>query len=215
MAVAIVGAYESQGVGVPFNTNVMSYRKPYTRNIFLNRPFIDKINDQRNPRDLSFEDQINYSSGFPILRNQPFKQNFFRNDWLFGNAMTKNRELRGQRAVLRDNPFESASFASEIFGEQASTYGDQAPLKEQSFIAEAPFKNLFHAQSLSNGQASFQKQADFVDVPARAFASTKFYRDNSYGKPIDSYERHKDMRTLPGETLYTEGLYGRFMRAQF
>lgn len=204
MTVAIVGAYESQGASVLFNTNVMSYRKPRPRNIFLNRSFIDKMNGQRNPRDLSFEDQINYSSDFSILRYQPFKQNSFGNKRLFGDTTTKNRELRGQQAVFRDNPFESASFASGIFE-------GQAPLKEQLFMAEAPSKNLLHAQSLSDEQASFQKQADFIETPARAFAfnSAKFYQDDSYDKPIDSYGRHKDTRTLPGEALHTE--YGKFI----
>nr|XP_012221298.1 PREDICTED: uncharacterized protein LOC105671590 [Linepithema humile] len=201
ITVTIVGAYESQRANVLFNTNVISYRKPHPRNVFLNQPFTDKTSGQRNPRDLSFGDQINYSSDFPILRHEPFKQNSFRNERLFGDAMTKNRELRGQRAILRDNPFESASFASEIFEGQASTYGDQARLKEQLFTAEAPFKNFLHAQSLSDEQASFQKQTAF-ETPFASNAA-KFYQDDSYDKPIDSYG-HKDTRTLPGESLYTE-----------
>lgn len=170
----------------------------------------DKMSNQRNPRDLSFGDQINYSD-FSMLRHRPFKQNSFRNEWSFGDAMTKNRELRGQRAILRDNPLEgqSTSFASEIFEGQASTYRDQAPLKEQLFVAEAPFKNLLHAQSLSDEQTSFQKQAGFIEIPF-ASNSAKFYRDHSYDKPIDSYGRHRNMRTLPGETLYRE--YGGFYK---
>jgi hypothetical protein len=82
-------------------------------------------------------------------------------------------------------------------------------------MAEAPFKNLLHAQSLSDEQASFQKQMGFVETPARALASNsaKFYRDGSYDKPIDSYGRHKDTQILPGNRpLYME--YSKFMRAQ-
>lgn len=209
--VTIVGAYESQRANVLFNTNVNTmYRKP-RRNIFLNQPFIDKISGQRNPRDLLFGDQINYSSDFPILRREPFKQNSFNNERLFGDAMRKNRELRGQRAILQDHPFESALFAPDIFEGQASTYRDQAPLKEQLFMAETPFKNLFHAQSPSNEQASFQKQMGFIETPMFASNTEKLYSDDSYDKPIDSYGQHRDTRILPGESLYSK--YGGFMHA--
>lgn len=229
MTVISVGAYEIEGDVVFSNANVAPHRaKSRSRNLSLDQPFIDKTvglqtsasirgraADQRTFRDVSWKDRAVYPSGFPIFPYQPIKQNSFtlttfRDKPFLRSTILKNGELRGERSVLRDNPFEGQSLTSEeIFEGQASTYGSQAPFKEQLFTAEMPFKNLFSGQSSSAEQASFQKQATFVESPPVS-NSIKFYRDD-YVKPIDSYERYKDiLTTLDGKSLpYTK--YGEFI----
>lgn len=119
------------------------YRKSHLRNFFLNQPFVDKtislqtssvipVRDrtvsQQALRDVLLKDRVVYSFGFPTFRRQPMsKQKFFvttfRDKPLFKDVLLKNREIRGERAILRDNPFEGQSLTPEkIFEGQASTY---------------------------------------------------------------------------------------------
>lgn len=195
------------------NADDTFYRKSRPRNFFLNQPFVDKtiglqtssiipirdrIVSQRALRDVLLKDRVVYSSGFPTFRHRPMsKQNSFvttfRDKPLFKDVMLKNREIRGEQAVLRDNPLEGQSLTpEEIFEGQASTYKSQAPFKEL-FTTGTSFKNLFHGQLSSAEQPSFQKQATFVESPSIS-SSIEFYRDN-YIKPIDSYEQYKDIPT--------------------
>ncbi|XP_018363983.1 PREDICTED: uncharacterized protein LOC108761766 [Trachymyrmex cornetzi] len=203
----------------------VTYRESHPRNFFLNQPFIDKtiglqisaavpVRDQttgqRTLRDVSLKDRAIYPFGLAIFRHQPIKQNSFkitsfRDKLLYKDAALKNRQLRGERALLADNPLEEQLLTpEEIFEGQASTYGSQAPFKEQLFTTETPFKNLFRGQ-LSSAEQAFQKQEASVESPSIS-NSIKFYRDNSYIKPIDSYERYKNILTsFDGNSLiYTK-----------
>ncbi|XP_032688170.1 uncharacterized protein LOC116852193 [Odontomachus brunneus] len=229
MTVVIAGAYRSKRDVVSFNTDVISYHKTRPRNFFHGQSFIDKIIGQQILSDVPVRDQpINqqafheaslkerstYPSGYSIFRQQPLKQNLFhmvrafKDEPLFRNALLKDHELHGERAVFRNSPFEgqSASLASEeIFEEQASTYRSQTPFRKQLLTPETPFKNLFHGQSPLSEQAPYQKQTTYVDFPAIS-KSIKFYRDDPYSKPIDSYGRQKDAQAVfYGEpTMYME-----------
>lgn len=231
LTVISVGAYEIRRNVVFSDANIASHRKSHPRNFFLDQPFLDKtvglqtsvaavrgrVADQRTLRDVSWKDRVVYPSGFPIFRHQPIKQNSFtltsfRDKPSLKDAILKNGELRGERSILRDNPFEGQSLTpEEIFEGQASTYGSQAPLKEQLFTTETPFKNLFRGQLSSAEQASFQKQATFVESPSVS-NSIKFYRDD-YIKPIDSYERYKDILTSFDGKFLPHTKYGEFTDA--
>ncbi|KYN38580.1 hypothetical protein ALC56_07063 [Trachymyrmex septentrionalis] len=201
----------------------VTYRKPHPRNFFLNQPFIDKtiglqisavpVRDQttgqRTLRDVSLKDRAIYPFGLTMFHHQPIKQNSFKitsfRDKLYKDAVPKNRQLRGERTVLTDNLFEEQLLTpEEIFESQALTYSSQAPFKEQLFTTKTLFKNLFCGQSSSAEQA-FQKQKTCVESPSIS-NSIKFYRDNSYIKPIDSYERYKNILTsFDGNSLiYTK-----------
>ncbi|KYN02104.1 hypothetical protein ALC62_07094 [Cyphomyrmex costatus] len=226
MTLISVGAYEMKRDSFS-NVDVMSYREPHPRNFFLNQPFIDKMiglqisaaapvrdqtTGQRALRDAPLKDRTIYPTSLAIFHHQPIKQNSFkiipvRNKLLYKDAILKNRELRGERAVLTDNSSEAQSITpEEIFKGQSSTYGSQVPFKEQLFTTEtpAPFKNLFRGQSSSTEQTTLQKQETF-ESPSIS-NSIKFYRDNSYIKPIDSYERYKNILTsFDGNSLiYTK-----------
>lgn len=233
MTVVIAGAYRNRRDVVSFNADVISYHKTRPRNFFHDESFIDKIIGQQILPDVPVRDQSMsqqvfheaslkersaYPPGYPIFRQQPLKQNLFhmvrafKDEPLFRNTLLKDHELHGERAVFRNSPFEgqSASLASEeTFEEQASTYRSQVPFKKQLLTPETPFKNLFHGQSPLSEQAPFQKQTTYVDFPAIS-KSIKFYRDDPYSQPIDSYERQKDAQTMSyGEpTMNME--YGRF-----
>ncbi|XP_011694449.1 PREDICTED: uncharacterized protein LOC105453874 [Wasmannia auropunctata] len=222
MTLLSVRAYEIERGIVFSNADVPSNRKSL-RNFFLDLPFLDKsvgpqtsaavpMRDRtvgpRALRDVFLKDRAVYPFGFSIFRDQPIKQNSFasfRDKPLFKDAILKNQELRGERAVLGDNPFVGQLLAPEgIFEGQVSTYGSRAPFKEQLFTAETPLKNLFRGQSSPAEQASFQKQPTIVETPP-APDSIEFHRDD-YIKPIDSYERYKDIpTTFDGKsTIYTK-----------
>ncbi|XP_014467967.1 PREDICTED: uncharacterized protein LOC106740961 isoform X2 [Dinoponera quadriceps] len=232
ITVVIADAYRNKRDVVSLNTDVISYYKPRPRDLFLDRSFIDKIIGQQTLLDGPVRDQTigqqtfldtslrersAYPSGVPIFHKQPFKKNLFhtvtafRDEPLFRDALLKDHELRGERAVFRNSPFEgqSASLASEeIFGEQASVYRSQAPFKKQLLTLETPLKNLFHGQPPPDEQAPFRKQRTYVDFPTIS-NSIKFYRDDSYSKPIDSYGRQKDAQATSyghcgGPAMYTE-----------
>ncbi|XP_018308919.1 uncharacterized protein [Mycetomoellerius zeteki] len=196
------------------NVDVTSYRESHSRNFFLNEPFIDKtiglqisaavpVRDQttgqRAFRDVPLKNRAIYPSGLTVFHHQPIKQNSFkitsfRDKLLYKDAILKNQQLRGEPTVLTDNPLEEQWLTPEEISEgQTSTYGSQAPFKEQLFTTETPFKNLFRGQSSSAEQA-LQKQKAFVESPSIS-NSVKFYRDNSYIKPIDLYERYKNLLT--------------------
>jgi len=210
-----VGTYKIKKDIVFSNADATFYRKSHPRNFFLDQPFVNKIISlqtssvipvrgrtvsQRALRDVLLKDRVVYSFGFPTFRRQPMsKQKFFVTTFtdkpLFKDIIQKNREIRGERPILRDNPFEGQSLTpEEIFEGQASTYKSQVPFKEQLFTTGTSFKNLFHRQLFSAEQPSFQKQATFVESPSIS-SSIKFYRDD-YIKPIDSYEQYKDIPTL-------------------
>ncbi|XP_011639588.1 uncharacterized protein LOC105428794 [Pogonomyrmex barbatus] len=222
MTVMSTETYEIKGDVIFSDAGVISHRKSRPRNFFLDQSFIDKtispqtspataardrIVSQRALRDVSLKDQAIYPSDFPIFHHQPIKQNSFtitsfRDKPLFRDAILKNRQLREERANFRDNSLEEQLLTpEEIFEGQASTYRSQAPFKEQLF------KNLFHGQSSLAEQASFQKQATFVESPFIS-NSIKSYRDD-YIKPIDSYGRYKDILTsFDGKSpMYTMDLY--------
>ncbi|XP_036145417.1 uncharacterized protein LOC105840065 isoform X1 [Monomorium pharaonis] len=210
MTVISVGAYEIRRDIVFSNANVASHRKSRSQNLFPDQPFIDKTVSLQTPTavigqatgqqtlgDVSWKDQIVHPAGFPIFHHQPIKQNSFtptsfRDKPFLKDAVLKNGELRGERSVLRDNPFEEQSLTPEEIIE-GRTYGSQAPLNGQLFTTEMPFKNLFRGQSSPVEQASFQKQATLHESPSIS-NSIKFYRDD-YIKPIDLYERYKDIPT--------------------
>ena len=203
----------------------VTYRKPHPRNFFLNQPFIDKtiglqistavpmrnqMTGQRTFRDVFLKDRAIYPFGLTIFHHQPIKQNPFkitslRDKLLYKDAVLKNRQLREERAVLTNNPLEEQLLTPEkIFEGQASTYSSQ-PFKEQLFTTETPFKNLFREQSSSAEQA-FQKQKEASIESPSISNSIKFYRDNSYIKPINLYERYKNILTsFDGNSLiYTK-----------
>lgn len=200
-------AYEIKRDVVFSNADATFHRKSRPRNFFLDQPFVDKtvglktlavipVKDrtvsQRIPQDVSSKDRVIYSD-FSIFRHQPINQNSFmitsfRDKPLVKDAIPKNRKIRGERAILRDNPFEGQSFTSEEIFEGASTYRNQVPFKEQLLATGTPFKNLFRGQLSLAEPAPFQKQETFLEYPSTS-NSIKFYRNV---KPMDSY---KDMPT--------------------
>ncbi|EFN74017.1 hypothetical protein EAG_14601 [Camponotus floridanus] len=153
--------------------------------------------NQQSFHDLPLKDHIIYPSEFPILRHQPFQKNSFtvtsfKDKPLFRDAILKNQELRGEREVLKDNPFIEQSFTSEeIFERQAPTY--ETLFEEQLFTNEKPFKNL-HYEQLPSSELTSQKQTTLVDSPSISNL-IKFDQGESYNKLIDLYERHKDIQT--------------------
>ncbi|TGZ48493.1 Uncharacterized protein DBV15_11125 [Temnothorax longispinosus] len=190
------------------NAEATFYREFRPQSFFLNQPFVDKtiglqtlaiipVRDrtviQKAFRDVFLKDRrVIHPSDFPNFRHHPIKQNSFMvtsfRDKLFKDAILKNRKMRGERSVLTDNSFEGQSLTpEEIFEGQASTYRSQAPFEEQLLTMGTPFKNLFRRQLSSAEQATFQKQAAFVESPSIS-NSIEFYRDD-YINPIDSYER--------------------------
>ncbi|XP_019699850.2 uncharacterized protein LOC105189360 isoform X2 [Harpegnathos saltator] len=225
MTTVIVGAYKNKRDVVSSNADVISYYKPRPRHYFLDQSLMDKIIGQQTLFDVplrdqtisqqtlhetSLKEQSVYPSGSSIFHQQPSKQNLFhmvtafRDKPLLKDALLKDHELLGERAIFRNSPFEGQS-ASEIFEEPTSAYRSQAPFKKQLLTPEAPFKNLFHGQSPPGEQAPkyFQKQTAHIDSPAIS-NPIKFYRDDFYSKPIDSYGRQKDAMTYEGPTIYTE-----------
>ncbi|XP_072767266.1 uncharacterized protein [Anoplolepis gracilipes] len=225
---AVTGAYKSKRDISFFNADITSHRKPCSRNFFFDQSqsFIDKTIEQQTPpiravRDqtinqqalhyLPLKDHIIYPPEFPILRNQPFRQNSFtitsfRDKPLYTDVILKNQELRGEREVLKDNPFIGQSLTSkEIFERQFPTYKSQTPFKEQLFTTERPFKNLHYEQLPSSEQISSLKQPTFVEFPSIS-NSIKFDQDESYNKLINLYGRHKNVQTSSnkGFSMYTK-----------
>lgn len=220
----IIKADESRRNFVSFNADVAPFHKPRPWSFLLDQPFLDKIIDQRDSTIVSARDQsigqrashafskdhdVFHSSGLPIYHRRPFKQTPFALTRLKGDPLfAKNQESRAQRAIFRDNPLkeQSTSFVplAEIF--RGSTHKTRAPLKQQLFMAETPLRNLFHGQSPSGERVSFQKQASFVVdyLSPPSSDPLKFYREDPYDKPIDSYGRQKDARISPYEKRYTD-----------
>lgn len=236
--VVIAGAYRNEREVVSFSAATSPYHKSRsTRNFFFNQPFVETTIDQhRTPshipvrdrtvsqqalRHVSTKEQSVYSPSFPIYSHRPFKQSSFHMVTTFRDEpsslrdapFSKNQESRGRPARLfRNSPLggQSAPFVAseEILEEEASAYRSRGPSRKQLFTTEAPFKNLFHAQSSAGGRTpSFQEEAAFVESPVRD--SMKFHRDDSYDKPIDSYGRQKNSETVPYErpSMYME--YGK------
>ncbi|XP_026826849.1 LOW QUALITY PROTEIN: uncharacterized protein LOC113562253 [Ooceraea biroi] len=215
MLVMIIKADDSRRDLISFNAETFAPSRKSPRNFLLDQLFIDKIIEQRGstivpvrdqfigqrvPHAFSKDRDIVYPSGLPIYHRQPFKQTPSMLTTLKGDPLfVKSRESRGQRATLRENPFErqSSPFASsmEVFGGRA--HKTRTPLKQQLFMAETPLRNLFHGQSSSGERASFQKQAVLDDPPLPH--PMRFYRDDPYDKPIDSYGRQRDAQTSPYE----------------
>ncbi|EZA57111.1 hypothetical protein X777_01717 [Ooceraea biroi] len=215
MLVMIIKADDSRRDLISFNAETFAPSRKSPRNFLLDQLFIDKIIEQRGstivpvrdqfigqrvPHAFSKDRDIVYPSGHPIYHRQPFKQTPSMLTTLKGDPLfVKSRESRGQRATLRENPFErqSSPFASsmEVFGGRA--HKTRTPLKQQLFMAETPLRNLFHGQSSSGERASFQKQAVLDDPPLPH--PMRFYRDDPYDKPIDSYGRQRDAQTSPYE----------------
>lgn len=212
MTVISVETYEIKRDVVFSNADSAFRGTSRPREFFLDQPFVDRIVgpqtsavipmrdrtvSQRALRDISSKDRVIYSSGLSIFRHQPpIKQNSFTvtsfgDKPLIQEAMPRNRKIRGEWASLTDNPFEGQSLTpEEIFEGQGSTYGSQVLFKEQPFTG-APFKNLFRGQLSSAEPAPFERQTTFVESPSVS-NSIKFNRDV---KPIDSYERYKDVMT--------------------
>lgn len=220
MTIIFVETYEIKR-DVIFSNADATFRKSRPRNFFLDQPLVDKIVDlqtssvipvrdrnvnQRGLRNVSSKDRLIYSSGFSMFRYKPIKQNpfmasSFKDKPLFKDAILKNQKMRGERTVLRDNPFEEQSLTpEEIFEGPPSTYRSRTPFRGQLF---SPVKNLFHEQLSSAEQTSFEEQATFVEPPGVS-NSINFYQ-NDYIKPIDSYE-YKDMTLFDGKSTN----YGKF-----
>lgn len=217
----IVGACGNKRDVIPLNADVTSYHKLRPWNFIFDQSFIDKMMGQQTLLDVPdqaisqqglhdtlLKEQSAYPSGFPISRRQPFKQNLFRtvtafgDESLFRETLLKDHELRGERAVFRNSPFEeqNAPFASE------EIFGGQAPfVRQQLLTPETPLKNLFHhGQSSPGEQAPFQKQTTHDNFPAVSDL-IKFHPDDSYNKPIDSYGRQRNVQATSygGHTMYT------------
>ncbi|XP_029158241.1 uncharacterized protein LOC114930561 [Nylanderia fulva] len=222
VVVVVIEAYKSKRDISFFNGDITSYRKPHSQNFFFDQLFIeqqnsptiavrDQITNQQTLHNLPLKGHITYPPAeLPIHRHKPFEQNSFRvtsfkDKPLFREAILGNQKLRGEREILRDNPFIEQSFTSdEIFDRQASTYKSQTPFKEQLFI-ENPL-NLHYEQLPSSEQTSFQKQTAFAEYPSIS-NSIKLDQDESYNKLIDLYGRHKNIQTLSnkgGFSMYTK-----------
>lgn len=228
----VTEAYKSKRDISFFNADITSHRKPRPRNFFYNQSFNNKIIEQQtlptravrdqtinqqSPHDLPLKDHIIYPSEFPIFRHQPFKKNSytvpsFKDKPLFRDAILKNQELRGEREVLRNNPFIEQPLTSEEIFERQVPY--KTLFEEQLFTAEKPFKNL-HYEQLPSSELTSQKQTTFVDSPFIS-NSIKFDQDGSYNKLIDLYERHKNLKTSSNKArLSMYNKYGKFMRITY
>ncbi|KAL0114751.1 hypothetical protein PUN28_011809 [Cardiocondyla obscurior] len=217
MTIIFARAYEIKKDVASFNENAKFHLKSRSRNFSLNQPFVDKTISlqtlvvisqrdrtvsQRAFPDVSLKDRVPYSFGFPISRHQPFKEDpftvtSFRDKPLFKDAILKNRQIREERAVLRDNPFDGQSFTSEeIFEPRA--YRNQAPFKEQLFADGTSLKNLLREPSPSAKQQTlFQKLPTLIE-PSSVSNLINFYQDD-YIKHIDSYKYKNQLPLFDGK----------------
>lgn len=198
------------------------FRQSRPRSFLLDQLFNDEITDRYGstipptrdhqsigrqvPRVFS-KDRVSHPFGFPIYHRQPFKQTPFASTAPNASSFARNQPTtREQRAILQDVPFDGqsvSSFTSGIFGQIRGHETTRAPFKQQLFTAEMPLGNLFHGRSPSGERVSFQKQAA-LDYPV-LFDAMRLYRDDPYGKTIDSYGRtQKNARTA---SMFTE--YGK------